>query len=336
KGDVIALARNATAVDFAYRIHTEVGNHMKGARVNDRWTTLDQPLKNGDIVEISTSKNSHPSLDWLNYAATPSARNRIRQWFKKSHREENIVRGRKLLEEEMGKSGFEALLKSDKMQSVAERCNYQTPDDLLAALGYGEVTINAVANKLRESSLEEVAASPDTSLEAEAESSLKHFLTPAPATPSSSKSPILGVEGLMYHLAGCCSPLPGEPIVGAVTRLRGISIHCQNCTNVKSTPGERLLPVSWNRFGADDRAPTYPVALEIDVIDRVGIFRDILGHFSDRKLNVLNAGVKTSPDKTARISVSIEVRDARELAHIQTCIRQMSDVFSLRQVAQAN
>lgn len=323
KGDVIALARQSTPVDFAYRIHTEVGNHMKGARVNDRWTTLDQPLQNGDIVEIVTSKNSHPSLDWLNCAATPSARNRIRQWFKRSHREENIARGRSLLEKEMGKSGFEALLKSDKMQAVAERCNHATPDDLLAALGYGEITTNAIANKLRESSLAAAEAQ-----------SVQRALAPAP-TEAKSKSPIAGIEGMMYHLAGCCSPLPGDPIVGAVTRLRGISIHQQACANVSRLPGERLLPVSWNRLDGKGRAPTYPVALEIDVIDRVGIFRDILAHFSDRNINVLNAGVKTSPDKTARISISIAVRDTNELTQTFDRIRKMSDILSLRRVSEA-
>ncbi len=333
KGDVIALTRNSTPVDFAYRIHTEVGNHMKGARVNDRWTTLDRPLENGDIVEIVTSKNSHPSLDWLNCAATPSARNRIRQWFKRSHREENITRGRSLLEKEMGKNGFEALLKSDKMQAVAERCNYSNPDDLLAALGYGEITTGAIANKLRESSLAVVEETDASTLEAEAQSLQK--LLAAPSDPKKGKSPIVGVEGLMYHLAGCCCPLPGDPIVGSVTRLRGVSIHQQVCPNVARLPGERLLPVSWNRIDERGRVPTYPVALVIDTIDRVGIFRDILAHFSDRNINVLDAGVKTSPDKTARISVSIEIRDTKELAQIFAGIRKMSDILSLRRVSEA-
>ena len=138
QGDVVALAQGSTPVDFAYRIHTEVGNHMKGARVNGRWSVLDRPLENGDIVEIITQKNCHPSLDWLNFVVTPTARNRIRQWYKRSHRDENIARGRELLEKELGKSGLEALLKSEPMQTTAQRCNYQKVEDLLAALGYGE------------------------------------------------------------------------------------------------------------------------------------------------------------------------------------------------------
>jgi guanosine-3',5'-bis(diphosphate) 3'-pyrophosphohydrolase len=149
-GDVISLGRGATTVDFAYRIHTEVGNHCAGARVNGRIVTLDTPLDNGDIVEILTQKNSHPSLDWLNFVVTPSARNRIRQWYKRSHRDENITRGRDMLEKELGRNGFEALLKSSPAQVAAERCNYPSVDDLLAGLGYGEVTLNLYVNRLRE------------------------------------------------------------------------------------------------------------------------------------------------------------------------------------------
>jgi guanosine-3',5'-bis(diphosphate) 3'-pyrophosphohydrolase len=149
-GDVVSLTRAATPIDFAYRIHTEVGNHCAGARVNGRMVTLDTPLQNGDIVEIITQKNSHPTLDWLNYVATTGAKNRIRQWYKRSHRADNISRGRELLEKELGKKGFESLLKSDPAQAVAERCNYPSVDDLLAGLGYGEVTLNLVVNRLRE------------------------------------------------------------------------------------------------------------------------------------------------------------------------------------------
>ncbi|MDJ0572105.1 MAG: bifunctional (p)ppGpp synthetase/guanosine-3',5'-bis(diphosphate) 3'-pyrophosphohydrolase, partial [Pleurocapsa sp. MO_192.B19] len=149
-GDVIALAQGATPVDFAYRIHSEIGNHMKGARVNGRWSVLSKPLENGDIVEIVTQKNSHPSLDWLNFVVSPTARNRIRQWYKRSHRDENIARGKELLEKEMGKSGFDSLLKSEPMQIAAQRCNYQSVEDLLAALGYGEITQNHVVNRLRD------------------------------------------------------------------------------------------------------------------------------------------------------------------------------------------
>ncbi|MEM9245473.1 MAG: bifunctional (p)ppGpp synthetase/guanosine-3',5'-bis(diphosphate) 3'-pyrophosphohydrolase, partial [Cyanobacteria bacterium P01_F01_bin.153] len=150
KGDVQALNHGSTPVDFAYRIHTEVGNHCAGAIVNGRIVTLDRKLQNGDMVEIITQKNAHPSLDWLNFVVTPSSKNRIRQWYKRSHRDENIARGRSMLEREVGKNGFDSLLKSEAMETAARRSNYQTVDDLLSGLGYGEITINGVVNRIRE------------------------------------------------------------------------------------------------------------------------------------------------------------------------------------------
>ncbi len=336
-GDVIVLAQGATPVDFAYRIHTEVGNHMKGARVNGRWSVLDRPLQNGDIVEIITSKNSHPSLDWLNFVVTPTARNRIRQWYKRSRREENLARGRELLEKELGKSGLDALLKSEPMQITAQRCNYQNAEDLLAALGYGEVTLSQVVNRLRDvvkerQPVEEIETEPKPE-ELISSSSLAN---PADTT-SSKKSPIAGVEGLLYHLAGCCKPLPGESIIGLVTRSsRGISIHRQGCHNVENVPGERLVPVSWNPIDNNGRPLTYPVDIQIEAIDRVGVLKDILARVSDQNINIRNAGVKTSPGKPALIHLSIEIRDRQQLEYIINRIKNMSDILNIRRVSQVD
>lgn len=332
-GDVIALAQGGTPVDFAYRIHTEVGNHIKGARVNDRWSVLDRPLQNGDIVEIITQKNSHPNLDWLNFVVTPTARNRIRQWFKRSHRDENLSRGRELLEKELGKSGLDALLKSEQMQLTAQRCNYQNVEDLLAALGYGEVTLNQVVNRLRDEvkkqqPVEDVESAPEP----------EHIYSSSPVTdlPSSGgKSPIAGVEGLLYHLAGCCKPLPGESIIGVVTRsARGISIHRQGCENVDKVPGERLIPVNWNPIDDQGRPLTYPVDIQIEAIDRVGVFKDILARLSDQNINVRNAGVKTNYGKPALISLSIDIRDRQQFEYITNRIKNMSDIINIRRLSQ--
>ncbi len=332
-GDVIALARGATPVDFAYRIHTEVGNRMKGARVNGRWCVLGTELHNGDIVEIITQKNCHPSLDWLNFVVTPTARNRIRQWYKRYHREENVARGRELLEKELGKQGFEALLKSEAMQAVAERANYQAPEDLLAALGYGEVTLNLVVNRIREAAK---IQQPITKTESPTHSE-SNQVTPttnfsSSTTSDTNKYPIRGVEGLLYYTAGCCHPLPGQPILGVVTRnARGIAIHRQGCPNVEDIPGERLIPVSWNPING--RAPTYPVNLEIRVIDRVGIFKDILSRLSDQNINVGNAGVTTSYGEPALINICIDIRDYQQLDLIMNKIKNMSDVLNIRRVS---
>ncbi|BAU65788.1 (p)ppGpp synthetase I, SpoT/RelA [Stanieria sp. NIES-3757] len=330
-GDVIALAHSSTPVDFAYRIHTEVGNHMKGARVNGRWSVLDRSLQNGDIVEIITQKNSHPSLDWLNFVVTPTARNRIRQWYKRSHRDENLLRGRGLLEKELGKSGLDALLKSERMQITAQRCNYQTVDDLLAALGYGEITLNQVVNRLRDVVKEQQPVEEVVPKLEPLSSPSVHGVSKS----TRSKSPIVGVEGLLYHLAGCCKPLPGESIIGVVTRSsRGISIHRQGCHNVDNIPGERLVPVSWNRIDEQGRPLTYPVDIQIEAIDRVGVLKDILAKVSDQNVNVRNAGVKTSPNQPAIISLSIDIRDRNQFEYLLNRIKKMSDILNIRRVNQ--
>ncbi|QZZ22289.1 bifunctional (p)ppGpp synthetase/guanosine-3',5'-bis(diphosphate) 3'-pyrophosphohydrolase [Leptothermofonsia sichuanensis E412] len=337
-GDVVPLSRGATPVDFAYRIHTEVGNHCAGARVNERMVTLDTPLKNGDIVEIITQKNSRPSLDWLNFVVTPGARNRIRQWYKRSNREENIARGREMLERELGKNGFEALLKSAPMQATAERCNYHSVEDLLAALGYGEITLNLTLNRLREAVKAQqpiVKSSEGVSADAQIIPLLPSVAKPTPVYPPS-KSPIIGVEGLLYHLAGCCTPVPGEPIIGAVTRGRGISIHRQGCPNVEQIPGDRLVPVHWNLVETESGRPqTYPVDIQIEVIDRVGVLKDILSRLTDNNINVRNAQVKTYPDQTAIIDLGIDIRDHEQLERTFTQIKKLSDVLNLRRLSQA-
>ncbi|NJN75393.1 MAG: bifunctional (p)ppGpp synthetase/guanosine-3',5'-bis(diphosphate) 3'-pyrophosphohydrolase [Synechococcaceae cyanobacterium RL_1_2] len=338
RGDLIALAHGSTSVDFAYRIHTEVGNQMKGVRINGQWSVLDTKLKNGDIVEIITQKNTHPSADWLNFVVTPGARNKIRQWYKRFHREENINHGRELLERELGKRGLDALLKSDPMLDVAKKCNYQSVDDLLAALGYGEVTINQVVNRIRDfvKTEQKLHEQPDKK-----EKELIADLNGAATIKGKSKpikDPIIGVEGLLHHMAGCCHPLPGEPIVGVVTRdsSKGISIHRQGCSNLDSLEPDRLLPVSWNPNPEEGRPRTYPVNLKIQALDRVGVFKDILAKVSDQKINIRNAGVKTGKDKPAIISLSIDICDRHQLEHTISQIRKMGDILNVCRVQDLN
>ncbi|WP_019487896.1 RelA/SpoT family protein [Kamptonema formosum] len=331
QGDVVALTKDATPVDFAYRIHTEVGNHCTGARVNGRMVTLDSLLKNGDIVEILTQKNGHPSLDWLNFVKTSGAKNRIRQWYKRSHRDENVARGRELLEKELGKNGFESLLKSEPMHSVALRFNYHSVEDLLAGLGYGEVTLNLVVNRLRDLVQQKVEVVPEILN--------VPIVAPARSMPSSSpsKSPIAGVEGLLYHLAGCCNPIPGEVIIGIVTKNRGISIHRQGCSNTDNVPGDRLVPVSWNPTNPNGGRPnTYPVNIQIEVLDRVGVLNDVLSHLKDNHVNVRSASVKTYPGLPALIDLCVDIQDKEQLERTSMQIKKMSDVLNLRRVSEGN
>ncbi len=340
-GDVVALAQGATPIDFAYRIHTEVGNHCCGARVSGRMVTVSTALKNGDIVEILTQKNAHPSLDWLNFVATTTARNRIRQWYKRSHRDENVLRGREMLERELGKSGLDALLKSAPVQAVAERCNYHSVDDLLAGLGYGEVTLNLVVNRLREAvkAQQPVVEDPVASLASAQVATARGRGISAAETLSTTRtttSPIAGVEGLLYSLAGCCNPVPGEPIIGTVTLGgRGISIHRQGCQNVEHIPGDRLIPVSWNPTDQQNGRPqTYPIDIQIEVIDRVGVLKDILTRLTDNDINVRNAQVRTYPEQTAVIDLCIDIRDHAQLQQTFAQIKKMSDILKLRRLSQ--
>ena len=327
KGDVLGLRRGSTAVDFAYRIHSEVGNHCHGARINDRLLPLSTPLNNGDIIEILTDKNAHPSLDWLNFVATPTARNRIRQWYKHSHRDENINRGRDMLERELGRNGFENLLRSPAMQKVAERCNLYSVDDLLAGVGFGAVTLQQVRNRLREEIRLNSTAHPKPGPgSVPLEPAHRSAGTMAHQPPRG--QPILGLDGLDFRLAGCCTPLPGEAIVGAVSLgNHGLTIHRQDCDNIGRTPGERQLPVMWNAAGVSGN--TYPARLRIDVLDRVGVLKDILTRISDANVNVVDARVRTSRGKPARIDLRIELTGVEQLKQIMNRMGAMADVLSL-------
>ncbi len=330
KGDVLGLRKGSTAVDFAYRIHSEVGNHCQGVRINDRLCPLATPLQNGDFVQVVTGKNAHPSLDWLNFVATPTARNRIRAWYKRSHRDENIQRGTDLLERELGRDGFDALLNGEAIARVARRCNLIGTEDLLASLGFGGVTLQQVVNRLREEirlASEATTAAP-TNEQVAAAVVASH---PAPSTPlhQGAGSPILGVEGLEYRLGGCCSPLPGEAIVGAVALgNHGITIHRQDCANVGQTPSERRLPVRWNPAGAGQQR-RYPVRLRIEVLDRVGVLKDILTRLSDHRINVSDARVRTGAGKPARIDLRVELVSAEQLRDTMDQIRSMADVLDI-------
>jgi GTP diphosphokinase / guanosine-3',5'-bis(diphosphate) 3'-diphosphatase len=320
KGDVYCLPRGATPVDFAYRVHTEVGNHCAGALVNNRMVPLERQLHNGDIVTILRQNNAHPSLDWINFVVTSSARNRIRQWFKRSHRDDNITRARTMLEKALGKNSLETLIKSEQMLKVAERCNYHSVDDMLAALGYGEISLNMVVNKLREN---QVASNLVIKL-------------PNQTAAVNSKAPILGIDGMLHHIAGCCKPLPGEPIIGVVTlgSSRGISVHRQDCSNLDGIPGDRLIPVNWNSEENGNRPLTYPVDIQVETIDRVGVLKDILTRLSDNKVNVRQAQVETQPGQAALINLSVDVRDRQQFEKICTQIAKMGDILSVRRLIQ--
>ncbi len=333
KGDLVALKAGSTPIDFAYRIHTEVGNHCAGAKINSRIVPLSTALQNGDIVEIITQKNSQPSVDCLNFARTSLAKNRIRQLYKRAHREENIARGKELLEKALAKKGFENLLKSQAMQTVIEKCNYQSVEDLLAGLGHGEITLNFVLNRWRETIKSQEPLTSDSEISENVSAIVPKHKDISPIASQSSNSPIVGIEGLMYHLAGCCNPIPGEAIIGVVTRGKGIKIHRQECQNLEKVECDRLIPVNWN---CDDENTahfhTYPVKIQIETLDRVGVFKDILSRLSDRGINVRHANVKTSTAKPALIDLEIEISSCNQLEQLFSQIKKMSDIINIRRL----
>lgn len=314
RGDVFDLPKGSTPIDFAYRVHTEVGNHVTGARINDRMVPLATPLRNGDIVEIITTKSAHPRMDWLNIAITHSAKSRIRQWFKKHHREEHIHQGKQMLEAELGKANFEEFLRSDKLKDLSKRLNISEPDDILAALGYGDMSISQVVNRLRE---QEQTEKP----------SRKEPNTPVMDMSKPSKSNVSSLSGLMHHLARCCNPVPGEQIAGVVTKGSGITVHRTDCQNLAKVEKGRHMELSWS----DSEQSNYPAYLVVECIDRVGIARDILQKISDNKINLSDLRVETHPSKnTATIHLIVEVKDIQQLESISKSIKNIGDVITVQ------
>lgn len=308
KGDVIDLPAEATSIDFAYRIHTEVGHRCIGAMVNGKIVTLDTHLNNGDIVEILTGKKENPRLDWINIVATNQAKSRIRQWFKKNLRDEHIAQGKTLLEQEITKSAFESFLKEGKLLEIAKQLNYQTEDDLFAALGYGEISVTKITNRLR---VGEIA--PQIKI--------------SKPTGKKSNKAIEGLEGMLHHISRCCSPVPGEPIIGVVTRSRGVSVHREDCKSLKSINPERLLQISWN---SNNSKKPYITKIFIEVIDRMGVFKDVLGKISDNKTNITEAKVKRKTKNIATIEVGLEIFDIDQLNRIISSINTVSDVITVK------
>ena len=329
KGDVVGLRKGSTAIDFAYRIHSEVGNHCNGIRINEKLSPLSTLLKNGDFVEIITNNNSSPSLDWLNFAVTPTAKNRIRQWYKKSHRDETIKRGKDMLEKEIGRNGFENLISSNAMKRVAQRCNLKSTEDLLASLGFGGLTLHQVLNRLREEiKLNTEEVNSDESIAIKQNLKNQNYSL----NDISNRAPIFGVEGLDYRIGKCCSPLPGEEIIGAVSLgNHGITIHRRDCENINQIPIERRLPVGWNQNNSSKR-DKFPVQLRIEVIDRVGVLKDILLRLSDKGINVSDASVKTAFGKPAIINLCVGLESFNQLHKTIDQIKSMTDVLDIARV----
>ncbi len=318
-GDVVDLPANSTPVDFAYRIHTEVGHRTVGALINGRIVPLDTKLQNGDIVEILTSKQFMPKIDWLNFVVTKSAISKIRLWFKKYKREDNIEIGKSALETNLTKAVFDEYLKSGEIDKCAHEMNYKSAPDLFAALGYGETTIHKVLNKLKKPENK-----PLENIEEKEQSKSKR---------NKKKNDIIGLEGMLWSLAKCCSPIPGEPIVGVVTKSKGVTVHRLDCKCLFDIIPERMMDIKW----ADNVSQgTYIAHLRVESQDRVGILKDILIKIADTNTNIAYANTYLKSKKFGIMDIGVELSDIETLKRVILNIQTIPDVLSVRRLQQKN
>lgn len=326
KGDVLDLPAGSIPIDFAYRIHTDVGHRCVGAKINGKIVPLEYKLVNGDIVEIITSKqNNGPSRDWLNIVGSSETRNKIRQWFKKEKREENIAKGRELIEKESKKLGYDwkELTKGDRLIEVAKKLNILNEEDLLSALGFGGVTIHGVMTKLIEFHKKEVRSTTPPDI-----SQILAGLKPKNSKRKSSHGILVeGESGLMVRLARCCNPIPGDVIVGYITRGRGVSVHRADCPNILNQPDEyeRMIEVNWDI----NTENVYKVTIEISCVDRAGILSELMMIPSETKTNISSINARTHKNKTATITMILEIGNSSQLENIMTKLRRVKDVFSV-------
>lgn len=330
RGDVIDLPVGSVPIDFAYRIHTDVGNRCVGAKVNGRIVPLDYQLKNGDIVEVITSKQSSgPSRDWLNIIGSSDTRNKIRSWFKKERREENIVKGREMLEREVKRLGYElkALVSPEKLREVGCKLRIDSDENLLATLGYGGVTLNTVMSKLVEIYKREQQLTTTKDL-----AQVLAELKPRKSKAKSSHGILVkGEEGIMVKLARCCNPIPGDPVIGYITRGSGISVHRADCPNVLSNnPDEqkRLIEVAWD-IGIND---VYKVNIVITSGDRPGIMSEIMNIVSEAKVNISSLNGHTDKNKIAILHLGLDIVSLEQLEYVMNKIRRMKGVFTVERV----
>lgn len=319
-GDVFDLPQNSTPVDFAYRIHTEVGHKTVGALINGRIAQLDTKLKNGDIVEILTSKQYMPKIDWLNFVVTKQANSKIRQWFKKFNREDNIQIGKTNLEIELTKATFDEYTKLGFIDKAAKEMNYKSSDDLFAALGYGETTIHKTLNTLKKY---EPPKTEEQFVQEQIQSSSKKS--------KSKKNDIVGLEGLLWSLAKCCSPIPGEPIVGVVTRSKGVSVHRLDCKCLSNIEPERMMDISWANTQTKAK---YVAHIRIECQDRVGMLRDVLLKTGDLGINIIYSNTYLKGRKFGIIDLGIELDNIETLKKVVLSVQAIPDVCSVRRLQQ--
>jgi len=320
KGEVKQFPVGSTPIDFAYSIHSDIGNHCVGAKVNSKIVPLRYELRSGDTIEILTSPNQKPSKDWLKLAKTSRAKAKIRQWFTAEEREKSITLGKEILEKELRKYDLQQakLMKSGELAKVANEFSYQGVEDLIAAVGYGKVTANQVIGKiLPQEKL-------DQQKEELQEGRLKHLLQKITRGPKDALL-IKGIDNVMVRYAGCCNPVPGDKVVGFITRGRGVTIHTADCQNAMDDDPHRKVEVEWD----STKEYSYPVRIRIYSEDKKGLLGEISNSISSTGANIKNARVDTTEDKKAVSTFEVEIRD---LNHLNKVIRALGKIKGVRQV----
>jgi len=329
KGSVIALPSGSTPVDFAYTVHTEVGNRCIGAKVNGKLVSLEAPLTNGDVVEIVTNKgeNAAPSRDWLSFVKSPRARSKIKAWFTKERREEAIDAGKESIARQMRKAGLpiQKILGGQTILQLAHDLNYPDIDAMYAAVGDGHISANHVIERLESSlGLEETHDTP--TLE-----NLVTGISTRPARRSASGIQVEGVDDVLVKLARCCTPVPGDAITGFITRGNGVSIHRTDCVNVadlKFHQGDRIVKVKWD----PNAKSVFLVNIQIEALDRARLLSDITRTLSDQQVNILHAAVNTTKDQVAFSRFTFEMADASHLDVVLSAVRRIEGVYDVYRV----
>ena len=327
-GDILSLPQGSNPIDFAYRVHTEVGHHCVGAKVNGKIVALEYKLQNGDFVEIITNKGSHgPSRDWLNIVASSDTRSKIRSWFKKENRGENIESGRRMIEESARKYGYSAkeLTRGERLEEVAKRLNIASEEDMLAMVGYGGVAVQGVVTKLVELHNKEIQAQTP----AEVSALLSEIKKPARGNQKKTSHGVLveGERGYFVRLAKCCNPIPGDPIAGYITRGRGVSVHRSDCPNIMNgTDIERMIEVSWDVEAERE----YTVEVEIICNDKGGVLAQLLALVAEAKLNIHSVhATPNKNNKTSTIDLVLYVKNSEQVSKVMAGMRRIEEVYSV-------
>ncbi|MBS3994390.1 MAG: bifunctional (p)ppGpp synthetase/guanosine-3',5'-bis(diphosphate) 3'-pyrophosphohydrolase, partial [Alkaliphilus sp.] len=331
KGDVIDLPAGSTPVDFAYKIHSDIGNRCIGAKIDGRMVPIDYKLKNGNIVEIVTSSHSNgPSRDWLRFVKSTQAKNRIRQWFKKERKEENVEKGKEMFDKEIRRSGFEAhtLAKPQWMSILVKKFNLTNTEDLYAAIGYGGIMLNQVIPKLKEMYKQAVKEEKVTTEEV-----LVHTKQYKPKQEKNDAQgvKVKGIDNILVRFAKCCSPVPGDEILGFITRGRGVTIHRTDCINVtkeEEDSVDRFIEVAWD----GGRQISYQTEIQIIASDRKGLLSEITNLLSETKLTVTAVNARTNKEKIAVINLTVEITNIEQLDKLINKIKTMQGVIDVYRV----